>query len=319
MTKVSSSREITPAKEIQKRGTAVFPLQYNFCNTDNPFYDLWIHSHEEFEIVFIHSGNYRMYINDREENLETGDVCVIPGGIVHGDGEEKGSAKYESAVFDVDLVRLHGFSPDNFINEILQGNVTLKYRIPSAQKDVAKVVSMLFDALREQREGWDSVAAGAILILFGLIKKNHLYEEKKLPPTEQRIREKKLDVVLGIIKKNYGNEISLEQLASASGLSPKYFCRIFKEIVGKSPVEYLNWFRINKACAMLRETDEKLSDISVACGFKDFSYFVKIFHRCKGTTPLKYRNTNFTRITDTNIDETSGFFSDSLDSPATGD
>ena len=53
---------------------------------------------------------------------------------------------------------------------------------------------------------------------------------------------------------------------------------------------------------MIRETDEKLQDIAVKCGFNDFSYFIKIFHRYKNMTPLKYRNYKENNNSDVNID-----------------
>ena len=96
--------------------------------------------------------------------------------------------------------------------------------------------------------------------------------------------------------------ITLEELADAAGFSPKYFCRVFREMTNRAPVEYLNWFRINRSCAMIRETDEKLQDIAVKCGFNDFSYFIKIFHRYKNMTPLKYRNYKENNNSDVNID-----------------
>ena len=148
----------------------------------------------------------------------------------------------------------------------------------------------MFDTIREQREGFDIIASGALIVFFGLLKKNHFYSEKKILPAQKRARNKKLDLVLDFIKKNYGNDISLEQLSVTAGFSPKYFCRVFKEMTGRSPVEYLNWFRISRSCALLRESNDKLLNIAQKCGFKDFSYFIKMFHRYKGMTPLKYRH-----------------------------
>ncbi|MBP3367231.1 MAG: helix-turn-helix transcriptional regulator [Treponema sp.] len=291
MTKVSSAlNNQIPVNERQQRGTALFPLQYNFCNTENPYYDLWLHWHTEFELIHIISGTYRCFVSDHELALNQGDICIIPGKVIHGDAPEKGSAKYESAVFDIELIRLHGFSPDSFINDILMENITLQYHIPSSCKDVFSAAEYFFETIREQREGWDQIASGALIVLFGLFKKHGFYSEKKVLPARKRIRNKKFDLVLELIKKNYSSNITLEQLAESAGFSPKYFCRVFREMTGRSPVEYLNWFRINRACSLLRESNEKLSSIAQSCGFRDFSYFIKMFHRYKGMTPLKYRN-----------------------------
>lgn len=304
MTKVSETKkQKTPVKESQQRGTVLFPLQYNYCNTANPFYDLWLHWHTEFEIIHVVSGCYRIFINDHEILLNEGDVCLVPGKVVHGDAPDKGVGKFESAVFDIELMRLHGYSPDAFISEIVNGTITIEnvYRLNEC-KDISRTVTSFFEAIRDQREGWEAISTGYLIILFGLINKNKLYSEKKILPAKKRVRNEKLELVFDLIKKNYMKNITLEELADAAGFSPKYFCRVFREMTNRAPVEYLNWFRINRSCAMIRETDEKLQDIAVKCGFNDFSYFIKIFHRYKNMTPLKYRNYKENNNSDVNID-----------------
>ncbi|MCQ2240806.1 AraC family transcriptional regulator [Treponema sp.] len=304
MTKVSeTTKQKAPVKESQQRGTVLFPLQYNYCNTANPFYDLWLHWHTEFEMIHVVSGNYRIFINDHEELLNEGDLCIVPGKIVHGDAPDKGLGKFESAVFDIELMRLHGFSPDTFISEIINGTICIEsvYRAEE-YKDISKIALSFFETIRDQKTGWEAISTGYLIILFGLIRKNNLYSEKKVLPAKKRIRNEKLELVFDLIKKNYMNNITLEELADAAGFSPKYFCRVFREMTNRAPVEYLNWFRINRSCAMIRETDDKLQDIASRCGFNDFSYFIKIFHRYKNMTPLKYRNYKDSDNPDVNID-----------------
>lgn len=301
MTKVSDQRK-TPVKESQQRGSVLFPLQYNFCNTANPFYDLWLHWHTEFEIIRIESGSYNIFINDRQQTLNAGDICFIPGKVIHGDAPDKGKCKYESAVFDIELIRLHGFSPDAFITDMISGSIIPNFYIPSSIKEIARACEGFFDAIREQREGWDSISTGYLMIIFGLIKKHRLYSERQILPLKKRIRNEKLDIILSLIKQKYNTPITLEELSEAAGFSPKYFCRVFREMTGRAPIEYLNWFRINKACAMIRETNEKLQDIAQKCGFNDFSYFIKTFHKYKKMTPLKYRNYDPLKNPDMNID-----------------
>lgn len=304
MTKVSeTTKQKAPVKESQQRGTVLFPLQYNYCNTANPFYDLWLHWHMEFEMIHVVAGSYRIFINDHEELLEEGDLCIVAGKVVHGDAPDKGVGKYESAVFDIELMRLHGFSSDSFVSEVVNGTICIEsvYRL-NEHKEISRIADSFFETIRDQKDGWEAISTGYLILLFGLIKKYRLYSERKVLPAKARVRNEKLELVFEHIKKNYMNNITLEDLAEAAGFSPKYFCRVFKEMTNRAPVEYLNWFRINRSCAMIRETDDKLQDIALKCGFNDFSYFIKIFHRYKNMTPLKYRNFKDSRNPDVNID-----------------
>ena len=68
-----------------------------------------------------------------------------------------------------------------------------------------------------------------------------------------------------------------------------YFCRLFKAVTDKTPMEYLNSYRIEKAAAKLLSTDESVTDIAYSCGFNDLSYFIKVFRDFKGISPKQFR------------------------------
>ena len=88
---------------------------------------------------------------------------------------------------------------------------------------------------------------------------------------------------------NYTRKISLQEIASASGLSAPYFSTIFKDEMGENLSNYLNRLRVEKAVAMLGENGRSISEIATACGFEDQSWFSKIFKAYTGLSPGKYR------------------------------
>ncbi|MDR0316238.1 MAG: helix-turn-helix domain-containing protein [Treponema sp.] len=91
------------------------------------------------------------------------------------------------------------------------------------------------------------------------------------------------------IWKNYTRKVSLQEIAQVSGLSAPYFSTIFKEEMGENLSSYLNRLRVEKASAMLRETEQSISKIATASGFEDQSWFSKIFKNYTGFSPGKYR------------------------------
>lgn len=291
MTKVLNQQNIQKKafKETMQRGSLLFPIQYNYCDTSSPVYDLPLHWHDEIEIIHIISGTYNFFISDHEETLHKDDICIIPGKIIHGDGKHRGSSLFESIVFDINFLRQPSYSPDTFINDILSSNIYLQNVISSENTEILKTLLELFKIINEKQEGYDLIASGYLLIFFGLIKKEKKYTEKNILSLHKRVRAEQIEKVLTLIRQNYGQDLPLELLSDTAGLSPKYFCRLFKDITDHTPIEYLKWFRINRACSLLRETNERLPDIAEKCGFNDFSYFIKIFRRYKGVTPLKYR------------------------------
>ena len=119
---------------------------------------------------------------------------------------------------------------------------------------------------------------------------NSFYSEDEKVLDKNKIRTEQMKTVLKLISENYNQQITLEDMAEKAGMSPKYFCRVFKETTHRTPIEYLNAYRVDQACSLLRSSDESLINISLNCGFNDFSYFIKIFKKYKGMTPHKYRN-----------------------------
>ena len=71
-------------------------------------------------------------------------------------------------------------------------------------------------------------------------------------------------------------------------MNPKYFCRFFRQMTQKTPVEYLNYYRIECAREQLSTTSCTVTEIAFNCGFNDVSYFIKIFRKYMGMTPGQF-------------------------------
>ena len=92
------------------------------------------------------------------------------------------------------------------------------------------------------------------------------------------------------IRENLTRKITLREISKVAGLSAPYFSTIFKEEMGENLSRYINRLRVEKASAMLLETNVSLSEISSECCFQDQSWFSKIFKSFTGISPGKYRN-----------------------------
>ncbi len=101
---------------------------------------------------------------------------------------------------------------------------------------------------------------------------------------------KRINQVFAYIGENLGRQITNEDLADVAGVTPQYFCEIFKEVTQQRPTEYLNQRRIDRAKElMLKFPFRKISDISAEVGFESSSYFATVFKNLEGLSPNKYR------------------------------
>ena len=91
------------------------------------------------------------------------------------------------------------------------------------------------------------------------------------------------------IRVDYAKPLTLGDLAAEANMVPQYFCRVFKQVTGSSPVEYLNYYRVECAAELLCLENARVTDVALACGFKDLSYFIRLFKRTKGLSPSAFR------------------------------
>lgn len=94
---------------------------------------------------------------------------------------------------------------------------------------------------------------------------------------------------LDFMEKHCCEDISRDDVAEKVHLSPSHFSRLFRRESGATFTDVLNRMRIDRAAEMLARTDRQIAMIALECGFRDQSYFTKVFKRYRNTTPLRYR------------------------------
>jgi AraC-like DNA-binding protein len=88
----------------------------------------------------------------------------------------------------------------------------------------------------------------------------------------------------------YFEPLNVAALAAAAGLSPAHFSREFRRAFGESPHRYLLSRRLERAAALLRNTDRTVADICLMAGFTSVGSFTTSFGRTFGLSPTSYRS-----------------------------
>jgi AraC-like DNA-binding protein len=104
------------------------------------------------------------------------------------------------------------------------------------------------------------------------------------PPAERHLLKAK-DLADG----RYGDGIGVDDMAAAAGLSRAHFSREFKRTYGESPHQYLLARRLERACALLRNTDWQVNEICMSVGLKSVGSFTSSFTNHIGVSPSAYR------------------------------
>lgn len=268
--------------EIKLHGTEDFPLELYCIDKNHPKYEMAHHWHTNLELMRILKGNSTVQLNDRKYEVTKGDVLFINSEVVHSALPQ--NCEYECIVFDP-----HFVATNSEFEEVI-GNIVnhdMFVREFSADEEIKRIINSLFDAMKEGKNKF--IIAGILYTIFGEIISRNYFDEKLYTENENAKNIYKLKKVLNYIRKTYSQQITLKDMAQVAGVSPKYFCSFFKNMTAKTPVEYLNSYRIEKAAAKLLASDSSVTDIAYSCGFNDLSYFIKVFGDFKGISPKQFR------------------------------
>ena len=277
--------------ERTQQGSFNFPIAFYHQSPMSPRYLMQYHWHTHYEIIRIISGSFQLNLENSTHIYHAGDVLFISGGLLHGGTPY--DCEYECIVFDLQILMKDNHACSKVIRDIMSHNMWIHTHLSKKCNDILPLVTMLCDTLAGKEEGYEFMVQGYLYHLLGIIIREHLYDKEEIDrASAERIRS--IKNVLAYITENYQHSISLDTLSKIAGMNPKYFCRYFRNVTSRTPIDYLNYYRIECACEMLSTKDITIKEVAISCGFNDESYFIKTFHKYKGTTPKQFVDSSYT-------------------------
>lgn len=279
-------------RELIEHGTTAFPIA---CYEDDfQVMDVPWHWHEEWEAVRIVRGSCLVAAGNDRAILRSGEGFFIHSGILHGcwDTENSG-CKFHSLVFHPRLV---GGNPDSvfqqeFVMPLLSHSdselILLKPDIPWQNEALEAIESAWQHCVREEA-GYPFRVRNALSDLTFLLHTHSASPLRSVRGKSSRNAER-IKIMLNFIHSNFGSELNTALIAASASVSESECLRCFRATIGTTPIQYLKDYRLRLAAKQLAETDRKISDIAVACGFQDMSYFSRAFREATGCTPSQYR------------------------------
>ena len=273
-------------KENKQRGTFDFPIEFYHVSPGHPRYTMPYHWHTEYEMIRILEGELSLVISDINILGKAGDILFMQDGVFHA--AIPNNCVYECIVFDIKLLLKENNICTKQIQDIINKKKIINYKFPNNIPSLKSCCDNLFESMKSTEMGHEFITQGALYTLLGLILSNELYEKTNNNHKNNSKRLSQFKNVMTLIENEYSTPLTLDDLAKACYMTPKYFCRFFFEMTNKTPIEYLNYYRIECACEQLLTNDLPITEIAFNCGFNDTSYFIKTFKKYKGVTPKQY-------------------------------
>ena len=276
-------------KEEKEHGTFDFPIEFYHVTQDHPRYNMDLHWHTQCEIIRILEGEFSLILDDEKILSKAGDILFIHDGVVHGGTPL--NCVYECIVFDMNLLLKKNITCTKLLSDIINHNKIINTVISGHNDHIDIWCNYLFEAINSKEPGFELIVQGSLYNLLGMILRSGLYKTKSTSTKRTSTSLQQLKTVLTLLEEKFSEPLTLEDLSKSVGMTPKYFCRFFHQMTNKTPIEYLNYYRIDVACELMLTKDICITDVALDCGFNDVSYFIKTFKKYKGITPKQYIKT----------------------------
>lgn len=283
--------ENMPYDEHFVRGTPALPFDYHYMDLFHPRFIMPYHYHIDQELIRIRKGGLDIRLNERFYALREGDYLFIQDGVVHGGKPLARDNIYECVVFNLDRI-FDTDRPAAFALKKLSRHSIIPRELFQRDREpqIAAILDAFFDNVAARKESNSLLNQGLLLSFLGSFYAAGDFSELNDKVSARFSRHlTQSNVLFRFIYDNYARDLTLEDMAGVLDLSPKYFCRFFKELTGMRPMEYLNRFRIDCASVALSSSKESVNQIAFDNGFKDPGYFTKLFTRYKHISPTTWR------------------------------
>lgn len=291
-------------KEKQSHGTRLFPCAYyHFCN---PSHRLRVrhHWHEEVEIVYLYHGSFKLDINMEPYGTDRECFLFINSGELHSLRSLSMEFDEQAVVFSPSMLLFLDYDSidESILLPLTQNKLTFPLFLDqtspffSAFRSCYQQISHIFSQSKETLITGEQILTDDVIsqlqIKAGILQLIGILMEAGLMCQSPRTESQKITAiktVLSYITDHYHEKLYVQDLASQVNMNEQYFCRFFKRSIGKTLIDYINDYRLNKVIRLLETGDAQITEICLECGFNNMGNFQRLFKRKTGITPLQYR------------------------------
>ncbi|WP_308635053.1 AraC family transcriptional regulator [Paenibacillus silvisoli] len=277
---------VSPLKEKTFIPDLTFPINVFFTK------GIYLHWHDHMEWIYVKDGRGKVQVDASFLHLNKGELAFVNTKQLHGAVPLEPGTEFISIVFHEALVRGSGL-------DITEHHYFLPYlqqqmRWPSSMRlsdpfieEMNFSFARLVEEFQSKRPGYELLVKAELLRIFGLYFRYAEQCNAGAPLRPQKPHD--LSELLQTLRERYRETITVSEAARMVSLSPNHFCKIFKQVTGKTLIEYIQLLRIQEAERLLLETDYPVAEIAERAGFSNMTYFGRVFKKVRSMAPSAVR------------------------------
>lgn len=264
-------------------------FKVEFQKTSKEFYYPW-HYHSELELTFIMSGKGVRYVGNSIENFYHEELVLLGSNLPH---TWNTATDQEQPVTAIVIYLKEEFFDKSWMQSIEFESIR---NLAASMNKGIKVDNGVAGELKQKF--FDLLNASPFDKLMILLQILHdlahntafrFLCEQEFTGDLNDTDKTRINTVYNYIQVHYQEQVSLADIASKLNMTEEYFSRYFSKTMKKPFFEFLNEYKINRACKLLIETDKQISEICYASGFESIPFFYRQFKKFKDCQPKTYR------------------------------
>ncbi len=246
------------------------------------------HYHPEIELVCVVSGSGTRHVGYHKSNFTDGDLVLIGSNIPHSGFGLNSVDPHEEIVIQFKAGIISHLEKMAEANKIIKLIEKAKFGICFSEDTKYMIMPYLKEILTS--EGYNRYLI-LLHILYLLSEEEHytLLNDEVMPYTLISKNSERLQKIFTYVERHYQEEISMTDIAREANLTLPAFCNFFRKTTHITFTEFVNRFRINKACQIIAQ-GKNISESCYDSGFNSLSYFSRMFKKYIGKTPTEYKN-----------------------------
>lgn len=270
------------------------PNEYVSIKIQKTDYYIEPHKHNFIEIIFVKSGKGIHCINGVDYSICRGSLLIANNESIHSIRPD-GFMEYYNIFVKPEFFYNEFYDKSNLLDTVFitifeefKINESVDRSFAEFQSDEIEIletnITLMYKEYLEKKPGYEKITESLLYIIL-----TYVMRKMMIPAEKEADKTQMLTDILSYIDKNYNQKITAKELAEKCFYNPSYFSRIFKEVTGKTMVEYIQDLRIKNACVLLECSSKTIDEISVDVGYTNPTRFYEIFKKTMGTTPHSYR------------------------------